>query len=72
MNFKDKLTYHILNKFSNLTEKLSQNTRDKLATQLAAFFYYFIPIRKKQALDNIKKAFPDKESRWINNQFSPA
>ena len=34
----------------NLTEKLSQNTRDKLATQLAAFFYYFIQRRFRAPL----------------------
>ena len=72
MNLKDKLTYRILNKFSIITGKLSENTREKLTRLLSGFFYYFVPIRKKQALDNIKKAFPDKDPRWIKKQLKGA
>ena len=69
MNFKDKLTYRILNRISIFTSKLSEEARTKLASTLASFFYYFVPIRKKQALNNIKKAFPEKNSRWIKKQL---
>ena len=72
MNFKDQLTYRILKRFSVFTERLSENLREKLARRLASFIYYLLPIRKKQALDNIKKAFPDKDSRWIKKQLKGA
>ena len=69
MNFKDKLTYRTLNRLSIFTSKLSEEAREKLARRLASFFYYFVPIRKNQALNNIKKAFPKKNSRWIKKQL---
>ena len=72
MTFKDKLTYTILNKFSNFTGKLSETSRDKLVKWLASFFYYFVPIRKNQAIDNIKKAFPNKDDKWIKKQLKGA
>ena len=72
MTFKDKLTYTILNKFSNFTGKLSETSRDRLVKRLASFFYYFIPIRKNQAFDNIKKAFPNKDHKWIKKQLKGA
>ena len=67
MTFKDKLTYTILNKFSNFTGKLSETSRDRLVKRLASFFYYFIPIRKNQAFDNIKKPFLIKITNGLKN-----
>ena len=72
MNFKDQLTYRILKRFSVFTGRLSENRREKLARRLASFIYYLLPIRKKQALNNLKKAFPEKDSGWIKKQLKGA
>ena len=72
MNFKDQLTYRILKRFSVFTERLSENRREKLARRLASFIYYLLPIRKKQALNNLKNAFPEKDPGWIKKQLKGA
>jgi len=72
MNFKDQLTYRILKNFSIITGRLSENRREKLARRLASFIYYLLPIRKKQALNNLKNAFPEKDSVWIKKQLKGA
>ena len=69
MNFKDQLTYRILKRFSVFTGRLSENRREKLARRLASFIYYLLPIRKKQALNNLKNAFPEKDFGWIKKQL---
>ncbi|SVB20119.1 uncharacterized protein METZ01_LOCUS172973, partial [marine metagenome] len=72
MNFKDQLTYRILKRFSVFTGRLSENRREKLARRLASFIYYLLPIRKKQALNNLINAFPEKDSGWIKKQLKGA
>ena len=67
--FKDQLTYRILKRFSIFTGRLSENRREKLARRLATFIYYLLPIRKKQALNNLKNAFPEKDFGWIKKQL---
>jgi KDO2-lipid IV(A) lauroyltransferase len=41
--------------------------RSQLANKLGAFAYNRIPVRKKQAFNNIKKAFPEETDAWIDN-----
>ena len=69
MNFKDKLTYILLKLMSKKSRNISEVDRRKLAIKLAAFVYNFVPIRKKEAFNNIKTAFPDMNYHWINKQL---
>ena len=69
MNFKDQLTYILLKLISKKLRNISEIDRRKLAIKLAAFVYNFVPIRKKEAFNNIKTAFPDMNYHWINKQL---
>ena len=69
MNFKDQLTYILLKLISKKSRNISEINRRKLAIKLAAFVYNFVPIRKKEAFNNIKTAFPDMNYHWINKQL---
>ena len=69
MNFKDKLTYRLLKLISKKSRNISEVDRRKLAIKLAAFVYNFVPIRKKEAFNNIKTAFPEMNHHWINKQL---
>ena len=69
MNFKDQLTYILLKLISKKSRNISEIDRRKLAIKLAAFVYNFVPIRKKEAFNNIKTAFPEMNHHWINKQL---
>ena len=69
MNFKDQLTYKLLKLISKKSRNISEINRRKLAIKLAAFVYNFVPIRKKEAFNNIKTAFPEMNHHWINKQL---
>ena len=69
MNFKDQLTYILLKLISKKSRNISEINRRKLAIKLAAFIYNFVPIRKKEAFNNIKTAFPEMNHHWINKQL---
>ena len=69
MNFKDQLTYILLKLISKKSRNISEINRRKLAIKLAAFVYNFVPIRKKEAFNNIKTAFPEMNHHWINKQL---
>ena len=69
MNFKDQLTYILLKLISKKSRNISEINRRKLAIKLAAFVYNFVPIRKKEAFNNIKTAFPKMNYHWINKQL---
>ena len=69
MNFKDQLTYILLKLISKKSRNISEIDRRKLAIKLAAFVYNFVPIRKKEAFNNIKTAFPQMNHHWINKQL---
>jgi len=47
--------------------QLPKSKRLQLANKLGAFAYNRIPVRKKQAFNNIKKAFPNETDAWIDN-----
>ena len=72
MNFKDQLTYQLLKIISNISRNSSEYSRKNFATKLAAFIYNFIPIRKKEALNNLKTAFPEMNNYWIRKQLKGA
>ncbi|MBT3763897.1 MAG: lysophospholipid acyltransferase family protein [Candidatus Marinimicrobia bacterium] len=67
MTLKDKFTYRLLHVISRRMRRLPNLTRSRLANQLGAFAFNRIPVRKEQAFQNIKLAFPDKSDSWINN-----
>ena len=54
---------------SKKSRNISEIDRRKLAIKLAAFIYNFVPIRKKEAFNNIKTAFPEMNHHWINKQL---
>ena len=54
---------------SKKSRNISEVDRRKLAIKLAAFVYNFVPIRKKEAFNNIKTAFPEMNHHWINKQL---
>ncbi len=67
MTLKDKFTYRLLHVISRRLRRLPNETRFRLANKLGAFAFNRIPVRKEQAFNNIKIAFPDKSKSWINN-----
>ena len=67
MNLKDKFTYRLLHLISRRMRQLPNLKRSQLANKLGAFVYNRIPVRKKQAFNNIKKAFPEETDAWIDN-----
>lgn len=67
MKIKDHATYFLLKILSKWIRYLSHNSRIKFTNGFASFIYNFIPIRKKQAFTNIKKAFPEKSNAWIKS-----
>jgi Kdo2-lipid IVA lauroyltransferase/acyltransferase len=62
---QNKLEYVLFIGFSYLTKFLGLNLSRKFASGLAYFFYFLIPIRKKVALENISKAFPDYSKKRV-------
>lgn len=55
---QNKLEYILFIGFSYLTKMLGLQLSRRLATPMAALFYYLIPIRKKVVIDNLVHAFP--------------
>ena len=64
MKFAHKLTYHLLNIFSKWLQKKSFSSRIRFSRRMGYFVYYFLPIRKKLAALNIKKAFPERNKSF--------
>ena len=64
MKFAHKLTYHLLNIFSKWLQKKSFSSRIRFSRRMGSFVYYFLPIRKKLAALNIKKAFPERNKSF--------
>jgi KDO2-lipid IV(A) lauroyltransferase len=62
---QNELEYILFIGFCYLTKLLGLTISRKLATGLAYVFYYFIPIRKKMAIENITKAFPDYSKKKV-------
>ena len=67
MTIKDKFTYQLLNVLARQIRRLPYLSRLKLSNKLGAFAYNRLTIRKKEAFNNIKKAFPNKSNNWINS-----
>ena len=67
MTLKDKFTYRLLHVISRRLRRLPNSSRSRFANKLGALAFNRIPIRKKQAIQNIKTAFPDKNGAWVNH-----
>ena len=66
MTLKDKFTYQLLNVMARQIRRLPPLSRVRLSNKLGAFAYNRLTIRKQEAFNNIKKAFPDKSNNWVN------
>ncbi len=64
MNTLHKSTYGVLDLFSRWLSLMPDRTRERLAIRLANILYNYIPLRKVDALDNIRRAFPEKAAEW--------
>lgn len=60
----DHITYFSLILLSRGLKSLSIFARTTFSKRLASFLYHHVPVRKKTALRNIQKAFPDKQELW--------
>ena len=69
MKFAHKLTYHLLNIFSKWLQKKSFSSRIRFSRRMGYFVYYFLPIRKKLAALNIKKAFPERNKSFYKKIY---
>ena len=58
---KNKIEYIAFISFSYLFRIFGLDISRKIAPLLAFIFFYFIPIRKKVVLENLKIAFPEKD-----------
>ncbi|RKY54592.1 MAG: hypothetical protein DRP89_04795 [Candidatus Neomarinimicrobiota bacterium] len=65
---KVKWKYRVERCFLLLADKIFTpmplEARHYIATVIGAVFYYFIPIRKKQVMENLKIAFPESSPEW--------
>lgn len=61
------LTFLIFNTFAYSLGILPLKISRKIAANLASFFYYFVPIRKKVVLKNLGIAFPKKTNAEIRS-----
>ncbi len=64
-NFKHKLEYFFLFFLICFFRSLPINLCYKISKLLGNFIYYFVPIRKKTAYYNLKRAFPAKTDKEI-------
>lgn len=62
---QNKIEYFLFIAFSRFFHLLGLNNARKFCGALAVLFYYFIPIRKETVLDNLRKAFPEKDDKEI-------
>ena len=62
---KNRIEYILFVFFSWCFRLLGLNLSRKFAAFLALVFFYLIPIRKKVVLDNLKIAFPEKDTQSI-------
>ncbi|MBC8345821.1 MAG: lysophospholipid acyltransferase family protein [Candidatus Marinimicrobia bacterium] len=67
MTLKEQFTYRLLHVISRRLRRLPNSARFRFAHKLGAFVFNRIPVRKKQAIQNIKTAFPNKSDAWIKN-----
>ena len=65
MNLQNKLEYILFIGLSYLTKILGLKFTRIFAKALGNFFYFFIPIRKKVTLQNLRMAFPDYTEKKI-------
>lgn len=62
---KNKIEYFFFRLFNKILRFIGLQKARKLAKFLGTFLYYFIPIRKKTVISNLKIAFPEKSLKEI-------
>lgn len=62
---QNKLEYAIFLSFALMVKILGLNLSRRFSFFLAAFFYYFVPIRKKTVFENLTMAFPNYSKKKI-------
>ena len=62
----DQVTYYLLKILKKYISNQSYKNRLKISQIISSFLYNYIPIRKKLARKNIKRAFPNKSDEWID------
>ncbi|CUS76460.1 KDO2-lipid IV(A) lauroyltransferase [Candidatus Kryptonium thompsonii] len=62
---KNYIEYIIFKFFVFLTNLLPFKVSQRLGKAFGIFAYYFIPYRKKVALENLRKAFPEKDEKVL-------
>jgi len=60
---KDRLEFNALRAVIRIIQSLAPQTAVKFGRRLGDFIYYFIPIRKSVALENLAGAFPEKSAK---------
>lgn len=64
---KNRVEYFLFFSFGKIFQLLGLKVSRRIAPILAFIFYYFIPIRKKTVLGNLKQAFPEYVSSKIKS-----
>ena len=60
------ITYRILEWTHHIVCTLHPMQRFRVSVVLGKILYFLFPIRKKVAMQNLKKAFPSKSQYWVN------
>ncbi len=63
MRWQHYLSYYGLKLFSGWLCSLPKANRDHLSVRIASFAYHILKLRKKDSLNNIKLAFPEKNKK---------
>ncbi|MBM4175742.1 MAG: lysophospholipid acyltransferase family protein [Ignavibacteria bacterium] len=63
---QNKIEFFLFNLLSFLLTRFSLGVARKFATLLAAFFYFFIPLRKSVAIKNLRLVFPEYTEKKLN------
>ncbi|MGB9664696.1 MAG: lysophospholipid acyltransferase family protein [Ignavibacteria bacterium] len=69
---KNKIEYYLLKFLTFLISRFNLHCARRLAKFLALLFYYFIPIRKKVVIKNLKIAFPELNKKEVANLIKKA
>jgi len=59
LTLKENLTYHSLRFLSAILSHISDHTAASFGSRIGTFAYHYFPVRKKEAQNHLKIAFPD-------------
>jgi len=64
VRIKDKVTYRALRLLHFYLKRLPPHAVSRLGARTGSFFYHYFPIRKDVALNNLRRAFPEKNEDY--------